>query len=184
MRAFLPKQSQPQQRDSSVVTRPASTAARPTHLVAGSAVTGATRFLHDFGRLPGNPALLADAAGALPVGPAGDVSEREADQVAERVMGTQAQPRHDGALDGQWSGGLRQAPQPAAIDPLLRSPGQPLDPAARTFMESRFRHDFSRVRIHDGRDADHAAMAYDARAFTLGRHIAFGTPAAGGGKNE
>ncbi len=89
-------------------------------------------------------------------------------------MGTQAQPRHDGTLDGQWSGDLRQAPQPAAIDPLLRSPGQPLDPAARTFMESRFRHDFTRVRIHDGRDADHAATAYDARAFTLGRHIAFG----------
>src|SRR5690242_2769381 len=31
---------------------------------------------------------------------------------------------------------------------VLGSPGRPLDPTARTFMESRFDRDFSRVRVH------------------------------------
>ena len=42
--------------------------------------------------------------------------------------------------------------EPAAVPPIvhevLRSPGQPLDAATRSFMESRFSHDFSRVRPH------------------------------------
>jgi hypothetical protein len=40
-------------------------------------------------------------------------------------------------------------------------------------MESRFHHDFSRVRIHDDAAAERAASAYAARAFTVGPHIAF-----------
>ena len=40
--------------------------------------------------------------------------------------------------------------EPTTIRPIvhdvLRSPGRPLDPTTRTFMESRFNHDFSRVR--------------------------------------
>ncbi len=42
--------------------------------------------------------------------------------------------------------------EPAAVPPIvhevLRSPGRPLDAATRSFMESRFSHDFSRVRPH------------------------------------
>jgi cell wall-associated NlpC family hydrolase len=57
----------------------------------------------------------------------------------------------------------------------LRSPGQPLDPATRAFMESRFGHDFGQVRLHT--DARSAGLAWDlrARAYTIGTDIAFGT---------
>lgn len=41
--------------------------------------------------------------------------------------------------------------EPEAVPPIvhevLRSPGQPLDPATRAFMEPRFNHDFSQIRV-------------------------------------
>lgn len=52
--------------------------------------------------------------------------------------------------------------------------GQPLDPATRVFMESRFGLDFSEVRIHADREAGSAAKALSAEAFTLGNDIFFG----------
>src|SRR5690349_17374923 len=36
---------------------------------------------------------------------------------------------------------------PPIIDEVLQSSGQPLDPATRAFMEPRFDHDFSNVRV-------------------------------------
>ena len=38
---------------------------------------------------------------------------------------------------------------PPIVHEVLCSPGQPLDPETRAFMEPRFGHDFSRVQIHD-----------------------------------
>ena len=37
---------------------------------------------------------------------------------------------------------------PPIVHEVLRSPGQPLDMETRAFMEPRFGHDFSQVRIH------------------------------------
>ena len=37
---------------------------------------------------------------------------------------------------------------PLIVHEVLRSSGQPLDPTTRTFMEPRFGHDFSQVRVH------------------------------------
>ena len=37
---------------------------------------------------------------------------------------------------------------PSLVHDVLDSSGQPIEPSARTFMESRFGHDFSRVRVH------------------------------------
>jgi uncharacterized protein DUF4157 len=37
---------------------------------------------------------------------------------------------------------------PAIVHDVLRTPGQPLDPATRAFMETRFGHDFSQVRVN------------------------------------
>src|ERR1700731_3622815 len=37
---------------------------------------------------------------------------------------------------------------PLIVYEVLRSPGQPLDPATRAFMEPRFDHDFTRVPTH------------------------------------
>ena len=64
---------------------------------------------------------------------------------------------------------------PPIVHDVLNSPGQPLDESVRAEMEERFGHDFSRVRVHtDGRSAT-AARALNARAFTVGRDIAFGS---------
>jgi hypothetical protein len=62
---------------------------------------------------------------------------------------------------------------PAAVEQVLRSPGRPLEPALRIAMESRFGHDFSRVRVHADGVAAASAAALHARAYTLGPHIAF-----------
>jgi len=65
--------------------------------------------------------------------------------------------------------------EPSAVPPIvtetLRSPGQPLDPATRIFMESRFGHDFSQVRIHAGAEAAESAQAIGALAYTVGHAI-------------
>jgi hypothetical protein len=55
-----------------------------------------------------------------------------------------------------------------------RSNGTPLDSNTRTFMESRFGHDFNLVRIHADSPATQAASAFRARAFTVGNNIVFG----------
>lgn len=51
--------------------------------------------------------------------------------------------------------------------------GAPLDAASRAFFEPRFGHDFSRVRVHTGPEAAATARSINARAFTLGRDVAF-----------
>lgn len=63
---------------------------------------------------------------------------------------------------------------PPTVHKALRTPGRPLDPSTRGFMENRFGLDFSRVRVH--MDARAAASAQDvsARAYTAGSDIVFG----------
>jgi hypothetical protein len=57
---------------------------------------------------------------------------------------------------------------------VLRSPGQPLDAATRVFMEPRFGHNFSRVRVHTDARAAESARAVGAAAYTVGYDIVFG----------
>jgi hypothetical protein len=52
--------------------------------------------------------------------------------------------------------------------------GQPLPAFERDFFEPRFQHDFSLVRIHTDSRALATARAINAKAFTVGQHIAFG----------
>lgn len=60
---------------------------------------------------------------------------------------------------------------PPIVDEVLRSSGQPLDAATRSFMEPRFGHDFGRVRVHADERAAESARAVDALAYTVGRDI-------------
>jgi hypothetical protein len=62
---------------------------------------------------------------------------------------------------------------PWTVQSLLRSGGQPLDPAARSLMERRLGHNFGNVRVHADAAAADANRVLAARAFTSGRHIAF-----------
>jgi hypothetical protein len=50
-----------------------------------------------------------------------------------------------------------------------------MDPSTRSFMESRFRQDFSDVRVHADPQAVASAEAVHARAYTVGRNIVFGS---------
>lgn len=63
---------------------------------------------------------------------------------------------------------------PPMVHEVLRSPGQPLDAATRAFMEPRFGHDFSGVRVHTDSRAVQSAQAVNALAYTMGRDIVFG----------
>ncbi|RAQ94208.1 eCIS core domain-containing protein [Thermogemmatispora tikiterensis] len=66
---------------------------------------------------------------------------------------------------------------PGADTILSNAEGQPLDTAVRAFMEPRFGHDFSKIRVHADQSSNAVAIALEARAFTLGQHIYFGAGA-------
>ncbi|MBZ0170216.1 hypothetical protein MELA_00262 [Candidatus Methylomirabilis lanthanidiphila] len=63
---------------------------------------------------------------------------------------------------------------PPIVHEVLRSPGQPLDPATRAFMEPRFGHDFSQVRVHTDTKAAESTRAVNALAYSVGHNIVFG----------
>jgi hypothetical protein len=63
---------------------------------------------------------------------------------------------------------------PPIVHETLSSPGQPLDAGTRAFMERRFGHDFSRVRIHTDARAVESARAVNALAYTVGRDVVLG----------
>lgn len=69
---------------------------------------------------------------------------------------------------------------PPIVHDVLNSPGKPLDPTTRNFMEPRFGRDFSGVRIHTDSYAAESANAVNARAYTVGNHIAFAAGRYGG----
>jgi hypothetical protein len=62
---------------------------------------------------------------------------------------------------------------PPIDDQTLGTPGQPLDPAPRAFMERRIGYDLSVVRVHTGARAAASAEALGASAYTFGSDIVF-----------
>src|SRR5215472_18998624 len=63
---------------------------------------------------------------------------------------------------------------PASVYEVLGTEGQSLDSETLSFMEPRFGHDFSQVRIHADERAAESAQAVNARAYTLGQDVVFG----------
>lgn len=68
----------------------------------------------------------------------------------------------------------RAGAAPPIVHNVLRSPGEPLPAAARAFMEPRFGHDFSQVRIHRDSLAAESARVVNALAYTVGNRVVFG----------
>jgi hypothetical protein len=64
-------------------------------------------------------------------------------------------------------------PSVAANIQSLRGGGSALPAATRAFFEPRFGADFSNVRVHTGTPAQEIAESISAKAFTVGRNIAF-----------
>ena len=108
-----------------------------------------------------------------------DPLEQEADWVADRVMamspnsGVSRTPPRVQRFTRQASGETGTAP--ASLERLLASPGRPLDPVLQQDMGQRFGYDFSRVRVHTGGEAEQSAQDVNARAYTVGKNIVFGT---------
>jgi Domain of unknown function (DUF4157) len=103
------------------------------------------------------------ACGARP-GPTGECEECRKKRLAlkHKAGPSEPGPRNNFAV-------------PPVVDEVLHSPGQPLDAATRAFMEPRFGHDFSQVRVHANERAAESVRAVDALAYTVGRHIVFGS---------
>jgi hypothetical protein len=129
----------------------------------------------------------------LAVSQPGDVYEQEADRVAEQVMRMPA-PALQRSCASCTAGGStfpkcdeekkalvqrkaeRVSERSGSVsDSFVQNlgPGQPLDPATRSFFEPRFSHDFSQVRVHADATAAESAGAVNALAYTLGSDIVF-----------
>lgn len=112
---------------------------------------------------------------SLQVNRAGDRSEQEADRTADTVMRDRT-PRV--AIQRRVAEEERERPQvtPSFEESVgtMRGQGQSLDRDTRALMETRFGHDFSRVRVHADARAAEMSGAIQARAFTLGSDIFFG----------
>lgn len=62
---------------------------------------------------------------------------------------------------------------PPVVYEVLKSQGLPLDGQTQQRLESRFNHNFSRVRVHTDQKASASAQAVSAQAYTVGEHIVF-----------
>ncbi|BDI30383.1 hypothetical protein CCAX7_24340 [Capsulimonas corticalis] len=140
------------------------------------------------GAAPGLPPTMQ---AKLTVSQAGDPLEREADTVADRVMRTEApmvqrecagpgkcdcpkcRQEQEEKLARAGEGSAVTEDAAPLVQSVVGSTGQPLDTATREFMEPRFGHDFSRVRIHADTQASRSAEAVSARAYAIGPDIAF-----------
>jgi Domain of unknown function (DUF4157) len=110
---------------------------------------------------------------SMRVSQAHDPAEREADSTARAVM-AQAAPSTISTTGPALQRAATQASPAATAPPAGDSSGVPLPARVRSFMEPRFRADFSGVRIHTGSRAEAMNRAVGARAFATGSHIYFG----------
>jgi hypothetical protein len=143
----------------------------------------------DFTRIPVHGKTPVGIQTKLTIGLPGDALEHEADRVAGQVM-RMPQPMRSQAQVGASEHRVAPAAQvqtksshtgdsgglaaPPIVHDVLRSPGQPLDAATRAFMEPRFGHDFSKVRVHADAKSAEAALSISARAFTSNYSVVFG----------
>ena len=133
------------------------------------------------------PALMLQTK--LTVNTPGDRYEQEADRISEQVMrmpepqlqractcggacpkcqAEQQDQEHERLqIKRVQAGDTGQVAAPPIVHEVLRSPGQPLDPETHAFMEQRFGHDFSRVRVHSDADAEQPARNVNAKAYRV-----------------
>lgn len=164
-----------------------------------------------FGNRSGSPAddrrqSTAIMQSKLEVGGSGDIYEQEAEAVADKVMRMPAptlqQTCAPCAAGGppcpkcqdEGKGLVQRKAEPTSgtasiSDGFLHDlgSGPPLDPAARAFFEPRFRHNFSRVRVHTDAKSAESARAVNALAYTVGWDVVFGggqySPQGGSGRH-
>jgi len=137
------------------------------------------RFRHDHSRSTLHAPVTESIQTKLAINKPGDEYEQEADRAADQVMRmpeprllyqgpARLQTRHVG------TGDQGQTTAPPMVHEVLRSSGSSLDQTTRDFMEPRFGHDFSHVRVHSGEVAGQSAQEVNAHAYTVGHDIVFG----------
>lgn len=114
----------------------------------------------------------------------GDACEREAERVAETVLGGTEHPAVAGAgvsaagpalrLQRTDNGSGAEGAAPPIVHEVLRSPGTALDGALGSSMGESFGADFSDVRVHTDAQAAASARSVGALAYTVGSHVVFG----------
>ena len=144
----------------------------------------------------GNQSVLRRMEAGLRINDVNDPAEREADRVAAAVMAAPGGDAHPTAVAAspapavqrkcaaceeeealqvqrKESSPVQPASAPPIVGQVLSTPGQPLDGSTRSFMESRFGHDFGGVRVHTDGQAAQSAHAVGASAYTVGSDIVF-----------
>lgn len=113
----------------------------------------------------------------LAVGDSDDAYEREADRVADEVMGGGRVTTSGGAppaIRRLSAPDIGSGTAPTSATEVVAGPGRPLDLGTRNFFEPRFGRDFSHVRIHADAAAASSARDVNALAYTVGPDIVFG----------
>ncbi len=214
MKAHAPRRCQPQaeKRDAAdIINRRAPrNPAAPRHSPAETtetepAAAASAHFAHDFSKVPVSHTTPVRIQPKLVLSTPGDESEQEADRVARKVLSTprrQSLTNDRAGREPEGHEAVRASREPSrppsahveagesvetsVLRDAINSPGRPLDGETRGFMESRFGHDFSRVRVHTDPPAARSAQALAARAYTFGSDVVFApgrySPASGEGR--
>lgn len=129
----------------------------------------------------------------LSIGSPDDPLEREADDMADKVMRMEmpepisfsqnknsvsrkcahCEEEEKKELNRKESSSEQVSEAPSIVHDALNSPGTSMDAGTRSFMETRFNYDFSDVKIHDGDIAAKSADSINALAYTSGNNIVF-----------
>jgi hypothetical protein len=91
-----------------------------------------------------------------------------------RIIGGEARTAKKKPVLQRYAAATVEGSVPPVVHSVLASPGRPLDPPTRAFMEPRFGHDFSQVRVHTDAQAAESARAVNAHAYTVGQDVVFG----------
>jgi hypothetical protein len=116
--------------------------------------------------------MMPAVPAAIPVHPANDRLEAEANTLAGSVTG-QAQGRALPPAAPAAPPGIGAPPAPPVVHAALASPGRPLEPETRASLEPSLGRDLAAVRVHTGPLAEESARALDAQAFTIGQDVFF-----------
>lgn len=134
------------------------------------ALTPARSYVRTMGNQAAQRVAQRNAVGTRPhLGDPNDAQESEADRAAASIMANQAsnlpqQPASD-----------RVHGKDAARKVLGARSGRPMDLKTKRWVASAFRTNFDRVRVHTDDDAARSVRSVDARAYTIGDNIVFGS---------
>ena len=110
----------------------------------------------------------------LTLGPGRDEAELDADRAARAAVSESSRATTIEPPRASSASAPPTAPDaPPSVHAALKTPAQPLEGTTRSFMERRFGHRFSDVRVHDGPEAASSASDIRASAYTVGKDIVF-----------